>query len=141
MMLGRLYDKIDKALGKPIDAGEVFGIEEAASLILAEILDRADILYTLLALGSMRGMNDEEVTLAVTIFKRDCDEARARAERLGLTYEQGSWTESSGERAFMGFSEKVTVHPYAHARWHERLTRQVERNPVPESARRPRQTS
>lgn len=35
-MLGRLYDKVDGALGQPIDAGEVFGVEESVSLVLAE---------------------------------------------------------------------------------------------------------
>ena len=48
-MLGRLYDKVDGALGQPIDMGEVFGVEEAASMILAELLDRADTLYALLS--------------------------------------------------------------------------------------------
>ncbi len=83
-MFGRLYDKTDGALGQPIDAGEVFGVEEAASLVLAEILDRAHVLWCLFAFDSADQMNDDERSMALQMFKRDCDEARSRAERLGL---------------------------------------------------------
>ncbi len=134
-MFGRLYDKIDEALGKPIDAGEVFGVEEAASLLLADLLDRCSVLSSLFVLGSGEEMNENERRMAMIIFKRDCDEARARGERLGLLSEPHEWTESVGEHALMGMEESVTVHPYAHAKWHERLKRQVARDPVPEWAR------
>ena len=134
-MFGRLYDSIDGVLGKPIDAGEVFGVEEGASMILAEVLDRADTLYALFVFGSADEMSDEEISRAVLVFHRDCQEARARAERLGLIHEPGGHTESAGDRALMQVDESVTVHPYAHAQWYERLERQVARHPVPEWAR------
>ena len=134
-MLGRLYDKVDGALGQPIDAGEVFGVEEAASMILAELLDRADTLYALFVFGSASEMNDDEISRAILVFHRDCEEARARAERLGLMSEPVSYTESIGERSLQTAEKKVEVHPYAHAKWHERLSRQVERHPVPEWAK------
>ena len=81
-------------------------------------------------------MNEDEIARAVLVFHRDCQEARARAERLGLMFEPGSETESMGERSFWGGTrEKVEVHPWVHAKWHERISRQVERHPVPESAK------
>ena len=134
-MFGRLYDSIDGMLGKPIDAGEEFEVEHYASVLLADLLDRCSVLHSLFLLGSVDGMNEKEIRMAFTIFKRDCDEARARGERLGLLSEPGDWTESAGERALMEVDESVTVHPYAHARWHERLKRQVARHPVPEWAK------
>ncbi len=134
-MFGRLYDKVDGVLGQPIDAGEVFGVEEAASLLLADLLDRCSVLYSLFVLGSGEEMNENERRMAMILFKRDCDEARARGERLGLLFEPHEWTESAGERALMQVEKSVTVHPYAHARWHERIKRQVERHPVPACAR------
>ena len=134
-MLGRLYDKVDGVLGQPIDAGEIFRVEEAASMILAEILDRAKVLYAFLTFAAHEELSEDEIKMAAHLFKLDCDEVRSRAERLGLLTEPHTWTESSGERAFMVPSEKVEVHPYAHAQWHERLRRQVARNPVPEWAK------
>ncbi len=135
-MLGRLYDKVDGALGKPIDAGEIFRVEEAASMILAELLDRAKVLYTLLTFTTLEDLNEDEIKMAAHLFKLDCDEVRERAERLGLLREPHSWTESNGDQAFMVPSEKVEVHPYARAEWHERLKRQVaRREPAPASAR------
>ena len=124
-MLGRLYDKIDAAIGQPIDDGEVFGVEEASSMILAEILDRADTLYALFVFGSADQMNENEIARAVLVFHRDCQEARERAERLGLMFEPGSYTESMGERSFLVPGETVEVHPWIKARWQERRERQV----------------
>ncbi len=134
-MLGRLYDKVDGALGQPIDMGEVFGVEEAASMILAEILDRADTLYALFVFGSADEMDKNEIARAILVFHRDCEEARARAERLGLMFEPGSYTESIGERSIETAEKKVEVHPYANARWYERIKRQTQRHPVPEWAK------
>ena len=92
--LGRLYDKSDAASGQPIDDGEVFGVEEASSMILAEILDRADTLYALFVFGSADQMNENEIARAVLVFHRDCPEARERAERLCLLVLPGSYTAS-----------------------------------------------
>ena len=122
-MLGRLYDRVDGALGQPIDAGEVFRVEEAASMILAELLDRAKVLYAFLTFTAHEELNEDEIKMAAHLFKLDCDEARSRAERLGLLREPHSWTESNGDQAFMVPSENVDVHPYARAEWHERIKR------------------
>ncbi len=54
---------------------------------------------------------------------------------MGLMFEPGSYTESIGERSLQTAEKKVETHPWVHARWHERISRQVERNPVPEWAK------
>lgn len=133
-MLGRLHDKVDGFPGQPIDDGEVFGIEESAALILAELLDRAHVLWCLFAFDSADQMSDDERSMALQMFKRDCDEARARGERLGLLSEPHSWTENIGERALMGVSDKGgEIHPYSKTRWCERIERQIARRDLPEA--------
>ena len=127
-MLGRFHDKVDAFLGQPIDDGEIFGIEESAALILAELLDRAHVLGCLFAFDSADQMSDDERSMALQMFKRGCDEARARGERLGLLHEPHSWTENIGERALIGVSEKTTeIHPYSKTKWVERIERQIAR--------------
>ena len=135
-MFGRLYDKLDGVLGQPIDGGEVFEVEHYASVLVADLLDRCSVLHALFVLGSAEDMSEKERRMAMTIFKRDCEEIRARSERIGLLSEPHEWTESTGERALMGVDESVSVHPYAHAQWRERLHRQIaRRDAVPASAR------
>ena len=113
-MLGALYDRLDGALGKPIDhpAGGVFTPADYTSMLLAELLDRCDVLCSLMRSGSQREMTDDDVQVAMSMFARDCEEARARGERLGRFGPPGQWTEARGEFASHGTSEKVEVHPY-----------------------------
>ena len=114
-MLGSLYDRLDDALGKPtghLNCG-VFTPEDYTSIVLAELLDRCDVLCSLMRSGGQHQMmSDEDVQVAFSMFAKDCEEARARGERLGLFGPRGQWTEASGEFMSHQFNGKVEVHPH-----------------------------
>ena len=94
------------------------------------------MLCSFFLIGGTRDMSEDAISMAIKMFELDCQEARSRGERLGLLSEPYSWTENTGERALMDVSEKVEVHPYARAKWRERLDRQIaRRDSVPACAR------
>jgi hypothetical protein len=81
-MFGQFYHRYEDAVLHP-GSGEVPSPESYASLALAELLDRAELLAVVWR-STRRPGRSTALSHAVDIFLRDVDEARARGLRAGL---------------------------------------------------------